>query len=147
MNQQEQIAINSFKSGSNCAQSVLSAYTDSLNVDTNLLLNISSGFSAGMGRLQETCGAVTGAFMVIGLANGRKKYDNARLKQESMTMIQEFTKEFVQENGTLNCKTLIKCDLNTEEGQDFFERNNLGETICEECISDSINIINKLIIQ
>lgn len=145
MNQFEETAIHSFNTGSNCAQSVLSAYAEELEIDTNLVMSLSSGFGAGMGRLQKTCGAVTGAYMVIGLSNGKKGYDNASLKQESTTMIQEFTQEFIQENGSINCKALVNCDLNTEEGQRYFEENNIMETVCSKCISDSIGIINKLI--
>jgi len=145
MNQLEETAIYSFNSGYNCAQSVLSAYANFLDFDINQLINISSGFGAGMGRLQETCGAVTGAFMVIGLSNGKKNQDNASLKQESMMLIQTFTEEFKKKNGTINCKALINCDLNTDEGQKYFEEKNIMETVCSKCISDSIGIVNKLI--
>lgn len=53
-------AIESFRSGLNCAQAVVTAYADELNFDNNLALSVSCGFGGGMGRLQETCGAVTG---------------------------------------------------------------------------------------
>ncbi len=142
---QEEKALQSFKSGFNCAQSVLSAYADELEMDANLATSVSSGFGAGMGRLQETCGAVTGAFMVIGLYNSKKHSDNAELKEASNAMIQEFTHNFKLANNTISCKSLINCDLKTEAGQLYFKENNLGETICEKCISDSIRIINELI--
>jgi C_GCAxxG_C_C family probable redox protein len=71
-------AINRFRSGLNCSQAVLTAFSDDLSFDDDLALCISCGFGSGMGRLQETCGAVTGAFMVMGMHNG-KKYQAARL--------------------------------------------------------------------
>lgn len=41
----------------NCAMAVLKAYSDKLNVDENTLKNLSSGFAAGMGGMEGTCGA------------------------------------------------------------------------------------------
>jgi C_GCAxxG_C_C family probable redox protein len=40
-----------------------------------MALKIASGFGGGMGRLAETCGAVTGAFMVLGLKYGSAASD------------------------------------------------------------------------
>ena len=145
MKRLEQIAIHSFKEGQNCAQSVLTIYADLLGFNKNQALSLSSGFGAGMGRLQETCGAVTGAFMVIGLYNSKKHKDNASLKEASMNMIRKFEQDFKLANGTTSCKALINCDLNTEAGQTYYKENNLAETICEKCISNSITLINKLI--
>lgn len=140
----EQKAIYSFRGGKNCAQSVLSTYAERFKIETELAISLTSGFGAGMGRLQETCGAVTGAFMVIGLHNSKMHRDNSSLKEASMLMIQEFTQKFVEKNGTINCKSLIKCDLNTDEGQKYFADNKIADTICSKCISDSIRIINEL---
>lgn len=67
----EEKAIVSFKAGLNCAQAVLTAYADDLSFDNNLALSVSCGFGGGMGRLQQTCGAVTGSFMVLGIYNCR----------------------------------------------------------------------------
>lgn len=140
----EQKAIYFFRGGKNCAQSVLSTYAERFKFDTELAISLTSGFGAGMGRLQETCGAVTGAFMVIGLHNSKIHRDNSSLKEASMLMIQEFTQKFIEKNGTINCKSLIKCDLNTDEGQKYFADNKIADTICSKCISDSIRIINEL---
>jgi C_GCAxxG_C_C family probable redox protein len=65
MEKKEDKAIGLFKSGLNCAQSVLTAYAEELDFDKNLALSISCGFGGGMGRLQETCGAVTGSFTSV----------------------------------------------------------------------------------
>ena len=72
----EKKAISSFKNGLNCAQSVVSAYTDEMKFDPGLALSLSCGFGGGMGRLQETCGAVTGSFMILGIHNCKKYQDN-----------------------------------------------------------------------
>jgi C_GCAxxG_C_C family probable redox protein len=145
MEKKEEKAIQLFRSGLNCTQSVLTAYTDDFGFDHNSALSISCGFGAGMGRLQETCGAVTGSFMVMGIGNCKKYPDNKTRKDETYSMIQRFSNEFKSIHGTMDCKSLIKCDLRTEEGQRYLKDNNLSEIVCEKCISDSIRILEKLL--
>ena len=145
MNLREQKGVESFKSGLNCAQSVISSFADDLPLNMDQALGMSVGFGAGMGRLQETCGAVTGAFMVLGLYNSEKYPDNKEKKEASYTMIQEFNKRFIALHGTTNCGSLTNCDLKTEEGQIYFRDNNLHEEVCEKCISTSVKVIEDLL--
>ena len=145
MRKNEEAAIFLFNNGYNCAQSVLSSFADALKFDLKLAQSISAGFGAGMGRQQETCGAVTGAYMVIGIYNSAHYNDNSLAKEYSNQMIQDFTNQFQKEHDSLNCKSLVSCDLNTELGQSDYQKNKLSETVCKRCISSSINILNKLI--
>jgi len=138
-------AIDSFRNGLNCAQSVLTAYSDDYKIDNKTALAISCGFGAGMGRLQETCGAVTGSFMILGIYNCREYSDNQERKEKTYSMIQRFTDEFKSIHGAIDCKTLLKCDLRSEEGQSKMRSKNLQVIVCEKCISDSINIIEELV--
>jgi C_GCAxxG_C_C family probable redox protein len=138
-------AIISFRTGLNCSQAVLAAFSDDLGIDENLSLNISCGFGGGMGRLQETCGAVTGSFMVLGIYNGKKYSDNTDKKESTYLMIQDFARKFKSLHGAIDCKSLLKCDLSTREGRLFAKENSFYETVCEKCISDSINIIEELV--
>lgn len=141
----EEKAIRTFRSGLNCAQAVLTAYSEEMKFDNNMALSVSVGFGGGMGRLQETCGAATGSFMVLGIFNCKKLTDNKDRKEATYSMIQKFSQEFKQINGTTDCLELLKCDLKTEEGNRYAKENNLFGTVCEKCISDSVRIINKLI--
>jgi len=147
MNRRTEKAIGGFRSGLNCAQAVLTAYADELKLDHNMAINISSGFGAGMGRLQETCGAVTGSYMVLSIYNGNKYSDNKDKKEVTYSMIQKFTTDFKARNKFSDCKSLLNCDLKTEAGQLYAKENNLFGTICEKCISDSIVILDKLMKQ
>ena len=50
----------------NCAQSVFCAFCDETGMDESTAMRISSSFGAGMGRLREVCGAVSGMFTTTG---------------------------------------------------------------------------------
>jgi C_GCAxxG_C_C family probable redox protein len=138
MNDIQKIAIENFRSGLNCAQSVLAAFSDKYNVDKSTAVMISCGFGAGMGRLQETCGAVTGAYMVFGLDVCSKVTDNKNRKEKTYKMIRDFDHQFKQLYGTTSCSDLLKIDLKTPEGQHLFHEKRLNEEVCEKCISDAV---------
>ena len=145
MNQTEENAISLFTSGLNCAQAVLTAYSKKLNIDENLAINISCGFGGGMGRLQETCGAITGAFMVFSIYNGKKYAENSVKKIMSYSMIQDFNSKFLDIHGTSICRELLNCDLTTKEGLEFMHKHDLSKNVCEKCIRSSVHLIEELI--
>jgi C_GCAxxG_C_C family probable redox protein len=142
----EQKAIDSFRSGLNCAQAVVTAYSDELNFSNDDALFLSCGFGGGMGRLQETCGAVTGSYMVMGVYNCSRITDNGGRKEATYSMVQKFSEKFKDLNGATDCRTLLNCDLKTEEGHRYAKENNLFGTTCEKCITDSIKILNDLMV-
>ena len=137
--------IRAFREDKNCSQAVLAGYADRFQIQEDHILSIASGFGAGMGRLQRTCGAVSGAYMVIGLYAGSKSTNNTERKEYAYSMIQEFTKKFEEKKETTQCEDLIKCDLKTPEGRQYFEDHNLKEKVCENCILLSLNILDELI--
>ena len=145
MKEIEEKAITSFNSGMNCAQAVLTAYTDHLKFDKDLAMSISSGFGGGIGKLQETCGVVTGSFMALGIYNSKKYSDNKEGRDKTNLMIQEFSVDFKSLHGTMDCKSLLSCDFKTEEGEAYFKDNNLKKNVCEKCMADSIRIVEGLI--
>jgi C_GCAxxG_C_C family probable redox protein len=137
----EEKALSLFNSDYNCSQSVLSAYSDYLDLDNEFALSVSCGFGSGMGRLQGTCGAVTGAYMVFSVYCSNKFSNNSDRKSNSYLMIQEFNNKFIQKHNTTDCKSLLNCDLRTEEGQQQFYADNLIESVCVNCIKDSVKMI------
>lgn len=56
-------------SGFNCAQAVIAAYADDLDMDLETARALGAGFGAGMGTMGATCGALCGAQIVLGLKN------------------------------------------------------------------------------
>lgn len=98
-----------------------------------------------MGMLQDTCGAVSGAYMVIGLKYGKYKKDDNEAQENTFSLVREFDSEFKKINKTTSCKELLGCNFLTEEGTKYFEDNNLKEKICIKCIEYSVKILNRLL--
>lgn len=145
MKSPQEKALASHAAGLNCAQSVVTAYAETLHFDETLAEHIAVGFGSGMGRLQETCGAVTGAFMVISIWNSESTPETSERKEKTYAMVQEFSERFTALHGTKSCRLLLGCDMKTDEGRDYYKKNNLGDTVCNRCIADSTTILDGLI--
>jgi C_GCAxxG_C_C family probable redox protein len=145
MSTTQERALATFRVGLNCAQSVLTSYSQILNFDEKLASDISCAFGGGMGRLQKTCGAVTGAFMALSIWNAKKYPEPKEQKEKTYAMVQEFTRRFTEQHGTTQCHALLGCNLNTEQGRLFMKKNNLTVTVCEQCILHAVAIVDELI--
>ncbi|GAH30975.1 hypothetical protein ES705_00427 [subsurface metagenome] len=137
-------AISYFNQGYNCAQSVFSAFSDEFGINKEIARSIASGFGAGFGRLQETCGVVTGAIMVIG-CKYFKRNDCPGSKEIVYQKTRDFISRFKERNGTINCLELIGVDFNTEEGMQTAKKKNLFRDKCEKYVRDACEILEEII--
>jgi len=133
-----------FLSGYNCAQSVVLSFADELKYSKELVQKMAAGFGGGMGKQQETCGAVTGAIMVLGLMKGETVNNNDELKSEAYGAVKELSRQFMLEYKTTNCKDLIGCDLNTPEGAAKFKEDKIMETTCAGCVKKAVEIVESI---
>jgi len=145
MNRSEK-ALRFYSEGFNCAQSVIVSFADIMNIDEETALRLASGFGGGMGRMQNTCGAITGAFMVIGYLRGNYKQGDDEAKEITNQLIQELSRQFVELHGTINCKALINFDLNTPEGREQAENANVFNKRCSLFVKSSVELLEKIIL-
>ena len=107
MEQRTNMAIENFKKGYNCAQAVVCAYCDAFGMKEEDAFRIAEGFGGGMGGLGETCGAVTGMYMVLSLINSKGDLTNPReTKKDTYKIIQTLSKEFEAKNQSTICREL-----------------------------------------
>jgi len=137
-------AVACFNEGFNCAQSVVSAYCEELGMDKKTALKASCGFGGGMGRLQETCGAVSGAIMLIGLKYGKLTKEDEAAKEKTYAKVREFSALFKERNKTTCCRELLGFDLLTCDHNAAKEQ---IKKICPKMIQDAVEIIEKMLFQ
>ena len=63
-------AVELFKSGYNCSQSVVGAFADMYGFTEEQAFRMSASFGGGIGRMRQTCGAACGMFLLAGLEKG-----------------------------------------------------------------------------
>jgi len=134
-------AIELFENGLSCAQSVFTAYAVHFGIEEEKALQISSAFGGGIARLGSICGAVTGAFMVIGLKYGGK---DSQSKERTYLQAKEFAHRFESLNGSIYCKDLLGCDISNIEGLELARQKNLFKTLCPKYIKDACDILETL---
>ena len=96
-----ELAKSYFLGGYTCSQAVLMAFKDELSVPQETLLAVGLPLGGGMGRLRQTCGAVSGAVICLGLLFPEKS------KNEMYALVQEFARRFQEKNGSINCGQLL----------------------------------------
>jgi C_GCAxxG_C_C family probable redox protein len=145
MNKSEQARAVMLEHHLNCAQSVVSTYCEEFGLDRNLGLKVAMGFGGGMARTGKTCGAVTGAYMIMGLSQ-RINENNARESIErTYKLMLDFNREFMALHGSLNCKDLIKLDLAIPEQRAKAQDRHLFATVCPDLVRDAAKIMESLL--
>ncbi len=138
-------AVSCFKKGFSCSQALLSTYGAQLGLNREMALKVSGAFGGGMGRMGETCGAVTGAFMVIGLKYGKTRVEDEQTKEKAYNLVKEFVDKFKSRNGSIICRELLSCDISTPEGMKLAKERKLIATLCPKLVQDAAEIIEQIL--
>lgn len=136
-------ALTRFGQGFSCSQAVLAAYAPELGLDEQAALRIASGFGGGMGCMAQTCGAVTGAFMVLGLKYGPANADR-EAKEAIYARVRQFAERFKARNGSADCRDLLSCDISTPEGLRHARETGLFKQKCPKFVQDACEILDGL---
>lgn len=105
----------------NCAQAVIATYADVVGITEQQAMNLGNAFGSGMGNMEGTCGALTGAAIIVGLATG-DKLRSRKVMTKIMTQFQE-------RNGATQCKLLKGV------GTGHVLRS------CEDCVADASELL------
>lgn len=100
-------AVELFKSGYNCSQSVVAAFADLYDLDEKTALRLSASFGGGIGRMRQTCGAACGMFLLAGLESGSPDAEDREGKAHNYAVVQQLAARFKEENGSLICSELL----------------------------------------
>jgi len=141
MNKPEQ-AVQYFNSGFNCAQAILAAFCGDYGMDSDLACRIACGFGAGMGRLCETCGAVSGAYMVIGLKYGNISETDRDAREKSYTLVREFERRFKERNQSTVCEDLLGTHMVTGDQEKAVRQ---VAIVCPKAVRDAAEILAELL--
>jgi C_GCAxxG_C_C family probable redox protein len=137
-------AVERFKSGFNCSQAVLSSYSEQFGLDCEKAFRVATGFGGGM-RISDVCGAVTGAFMVLGLKYGNVTAEDQENKAKTYERVVEYTNRFTARNGSVICRDLLGCDISTPEGNKEAQDKGLFATVCPKLVRDSAEILEEML--
>jgi C_GCAxxG_C_C family probable redox protein len=133
-----------FNSGFNCSQSVAAAYAEDLGMSRSDVLRLSAAFGGGIGRTGQTCGAVSGALMVLGMKHGMTEA-NAQAKDRMYVIAQDFLKRVQAHQSSLLCNDILGEDITTAEGRASMRQRNTHASVCSPLIADITVMLDEML--
>lgn len=117
----------------NCAQAVAMAFAEEAGIDKETLFKVCEGCGLGMGGMEGTCGAVTGAVILAGLKNSDGNLEHPGTKASTYQLSREIVKQFREKNSTSICKELKGVET--------------GKVLCScpDCIMDAVEIVENVL--
>ncbi len=141
----EEQAVATYADRYNCAQAVLSVFAEGLGMERDMAMKAACGFGAGMGRLGETCGALTGGILVLGLRYGMTDSVRQEDKARTYEKVQELVMRFSAEHGHTTCRRILGEDISTLEGFALATEKGLTSQVCPRFVSSVVRILEDLI--
>lgn len=138
-------AVSCFREGFNCSQAIFASYASEQGLNRETALKLSGTLGGGMARMGEVCGAVTGAFLVIGLKYGSSDAKDESAKEKSYKLVREFTTRFINRNEVLTCRELLGYNLlDPGEREEVFAPG-LLESRCCGFVRDAAEILEEIL--
>ena len=116
------------RKGYNCSQSVAVACADLVDVPAETLFKATEGFGFGMGTMDGSCGALTGALLIAGLKNSTGNLESPKSKGATMKISKAMLTSFREKSGAIICRELKGVDT--------------GKMICScpDCIKHGVEV-------
>lgn len=140
-------ALEQFATGCNCCQSITTAFGPDYNLDSQKALKIGAAFGGGMARLGNTCGAVSGALMIIGMAFRNTDLEDAENKEQVYEIGRRFLNKFVELHNTVMCRELIGIDMNDEQDLQRARETGIFEDKCPNFVKTAAQLLENILEQ
>jgi C_GCAxxG_C_C family probable redox protein len=141
-----EMALARFGEGYNCAEAVLLGLAEGLGLQAEGLPMAATGFGGGMGRQGETCGALTGAILALGLKMGRRQATDLEARENTYAAVSVLLSRFKEIHGALGCRDLIGCDLGTEEGRKKAGELRTHQDICPKFVATATALAAQIMV-
>ena len=134
-----------FEAGFSCSQAVLAAHCEDYGLERSLALKVAGAFGGGMGHIGETCGAVSGALMLLGLKYGKHTVEDSVSKEKTYAYVKAFTDRFKARHGSIHCNELVGYDLGNPEELIKARESDVFKTVCPRLVRSAIESVETLL--
>lgn len=133
-----------FMEGIDCSQVVAGEFAGKLGVEEEILRKMSACFGGGM-QCGETCGAVAGALMVLGLKYGHCVNGDQEQKQKMLEKTAEFKSMFAEKYPSCMCRELLGHDISKPGEVEKVMEKGLLFDLCPRIVEDVNEILEKIV--
>ncbi|MBD5462756.1 MAG: EAL domain-containing protein [Lachnospiraceae bacterium] len=128
-----------------CSQALFGAFAQDLGIDLKTALKISTCFGGGM-RQGGTCGCITAAMLVLGMALGFHDSLDRELEVYGNKKTTEFIHLFMERmDGMVNCRDILGKDISKPEELALIRKEGLIFQKCPRAINISIEILEDML--
>jgi C_GCAxxG_C_C family probable redox protein len=136
-------AVDLFKEGYSCTQAVLAAFGPAYGLSEEHALKL--GRALGMGLVTgKTCGAVSGALLVLGLAGTPVDGNDKTARYRAYNQARDLMARFEAEQGATQCEALLGVNASTEAGLAEAREKNLFTTLCPRFVDTAARILKEM---
>ena len=128
-----------------CAQVIVQTFLDIFGIENRALLMAASPFFAGIALTGQTCGALIGSLMVLGMAFGRQDLDEGLEGLiKGVRPMRRLVKTFGKENEHFTCKGITGVDLSdSKQAEEYFGTGGLER--CANMMADVSVLVGDLL--
>jgi C_GCAxxG_C_C family probable redox protein len=133
-----------FEQSYNCAQAVLAPFAEQFGLPREMAFKMATPFGGGIGHTGQVCGAISGAMMAIGLAQGTAIGDKAQ-KETCYALARAFHARFLARHNAITCPGLLGLDLG--DPAEYAQAREMGvfHSRCPAFVGDAVLIVADLL--
>ncbi|NOY97658.1 MAG: C_GCAxxG_C_C family protein, partial [Chloroflexi bacterium] len=113
-------------------------FAPDLGLSEESAIKIAAAFGGGMARQGEVCGAVSGALMALGLKYGHASPEN---RDEVNGIGGTFMRRFEERNGSILCRELLGCAIDTPEGLQQARERGVFAAVCPKAVRVAAQLV------
>jgi len=138
-------ALLQFGTGCNCCQAITTTFGPDLGLNAQNSLKIGGAFGGGMSGLGNTCGAVSGALMIISLALRNDNPEDVENKDFVYEKGRKFLYKFTQSHGTVMCRDLTGVDMTKDDELEKAKENGVFEEKCPNFVKTAAKLLDEIL--
>ncbi len=128
-----------------CSQALFGAFAEEFGLDLKTAFKISTCFGGGM-RQGGTCGCITAALLVLGMALGFYDAQDRERELYGNRKTEEFIRLFTERmGGQTNCRDILGQDISKPEEMAVIRKEGLILQKCPRAINHSIEILEEML--
>ncbi|MBC7223568.1 MAG: C_GCAxxG_C_C family protein [Anaerolineae bacterium] len=121
-----------------CAETTYMVLAEAFGLPGAADSSLAMALNGGVAWWGEVCGAITGAALAVGQLAGCRIADHKEAKRTARRILSQYMEAFRREWGAVDCRTLVGCDIRTEEGHRAFIEGGLWRDVCMRQIAFAV---------
>ena len=127
----------------NCAQKVFGVFSEQYGIQRDQGLQLSGALGGGL-RAGESCGALVGALLVVGLKYGTANPDDFEQRALCDEKARELSAKFKEMHGHITCRELLGIDTSVGDNRSKAKETGIFDAVCPGIIENIVELLEEM---